>query len=130
MMVVESVLVDSNVFIDCLRAGQDPARELLARFELSDLVTCGVVKAEVLRGVRAPRVRDKLAEFFSVMRYVDSPLKIWDATWELAWQLDRRGRVLPLSDLAIATCARKAGAAVFTKDRHFDAIPELTVLKP
>ncbi|QQL44736.1 type II toxin-antitoxin system VapC family toxin [Sulfuriroseicoccus oceanibius] len=128
MNTLDSVLVDANVFIDLLRAGKDPAQTLLRRFDTTDLVTCGVVKSEVLRGVRSPVVRDKLAAFFNIMCFVDMPLSAWDETWQLAWRLDREGRVLPLTDLCIATCALRAEAAIVTNDRHFDHIPGLVVL--
>jgi predicted nucleic acid-binding protein len=123
-------LVDSNVFIDDLRQGIDPMRSLLDRFPLTDLVTCGVVKAEVLRGVKSLRARDRLAGLFEVMRYVQTSDRLWDEAWQLAWTLDRQGRILPLSDLVIASCALKEGARVLTSDRHFDHIPNLHVLRP
>ena len=124
------VLVDSNVFIDQLRQGLDPMSELLQRYPLTDLVTCGVIKAEVLRGVKSLKARDRLAELFEVMRYVQTNDRLWDEAWELAWSLDRQGRILPLTDLVIASCALKEGAKVLTSDRHFDHIPHLTVLRP
>ncbi len=127
---LESVLVDSNVFIDYLRAGKDPVSELSQKYESTDLVTCGVVKAEVLRGVKSLAVRGRLESFFDIMRYIETPINLWDETWELAWSLDRQGRVLPLTDIMIATCAKKAECAVLTRDKHFDHIPELLVLRP
>lgn len=124
------ILVDSNVFIDLLRAGSDPLQSLLARFPLTDLVTCGVVKAEVLRGVKSLKARDRLAGLFEVMRYLQTNDRLWDEAWELAWSLDRQGKVLPLTDLVIASCALREGALVFTSDRHFNEVPNLNVLRP
>jgi predicted nucleic acid-binding protein len=39
--------------------------------------------------------------------------------------LDRQGRVLPVSDLIIASCAKRARATVITEDPHFQQIPGL-----
>lgn len=47
---------------------------------------------------------------------------------KLAWQLDRKGLVLPAQDILIACCARQVGAAVMTSNRHFRSIPELEVI--
>ena len=124
------VLVDSNIFIDYLRRGEDPMEALLARYPLADLVTCGVVKAEVLRGVRSIRARDRLAGLFEVMCYVQTNDLLWDRAWQLAWSLDRQGQTLPLTDLVIASCALRERAKVLTNDRHFDLIPDLVVLRP
>ena len=121
------VLVDSNVFIDCLRRGVDPMEHLLDRYPLADLVTCGMVKAEVLRGVKSIQLRDKLDALFQVMRFVQTNAKLWDNAWQLAWKMDRQGRTIPLTDIVIAACAMEEGAVVLTHDRHFDQVPGLRV---
>ena len=54
--------------------------------------------------------------------------KLWEEACELGWQLTRKGNNLPAQDIIIAACARRVGAAVLTFDRHFDAIPGLTVV--
>jgi predicted nucleic acid-binding protein len=45
----------------------------------------------------------------------------------LAWELDREGEVLPLTDVAIAACAKRVGATVITTDLHFAKVPGLKV---
>ena len=126
----ESILVDSNVFIDLMRKGLDPTKVLLNRYDSSDLVTCGIVKSEVLRGIKGMKARDRLETFFKVMRFSDLGSTAWDEIWNLAWQLDRKGHVLPLTDIAIANCALRAGAWVMTSDAHFHKIPELKIISP
>lgn len=121
------VLVDSSVFIGHLRRGTDPMPELLERFPLTSLVTCGVVKAEVLRGVKSIKARDRLDGLFQVMRFVRTNAKLWDKAWQLAWKMDRQGRTIPLTDIVIAACAMEEGAVVLTHDRHFDLVPGLRV---
>lgn len=125
-----SVLIDSNVYIDLLRQNRDPLKELLGRFDHTEIACCGIVKAEVLRGMKVPRLRDRLAEFFSITEMVGTSAALWDEIWALAWRLDRSGRILPLTDIVIACCAKKIGASVMTNDRHFDAIPGIHVIRP
>ncbi len=88
------------------------------------------MKAEVLRGVKSIPIRRRLEVFFDIMCFVEMTHSLWDESWELAWKLDRQGRVLPLTDLCIASCAQRAESAVLTNDKHFDYIPELKVLRP
>ena len=108
-----------------LRAGRNVARELAATFTSVELATCGVVRCEVLRGVAQPAAKTKLAGFFDLIVNVPTDDSTWQATEELAWQLDRAGRVLPLTDVLIAVCALTTGASVLTLDRHFSMIPQL-----
>jgi len=129
-MITTSVMVDSNVFINYLRLGENPAVELMKEFDSTALVTCGVVKAEVLRGIKSIPIRKRAEEFFNIMRFVETSHSLWDETWELAWQLDRQGVVLPLADICIAACAQRADCAVLTNDKHFEQVPGLMVLKP
>ena len=122
------VLVDSSVFIRLLRERRDPAQELVAQAGETDLATCGMVRMEVLRGMKLPKAKRALEGFFDAMRPVPADAKLWHDATELAWRLDREGWTLPLQDVFIAACALRIDAAVLTFDRHFDAVPGLRVL--
>ena len=124
------ILIDSNIYIGFARKGRDPIDELQDRFELIDLATCGVVEAEVIRGLRFPKPKQRIIDFFKIIQRLPTPSALWNEVTELAWSMDRKGIVLPLPDLIIAACALRADAAVLTNDKHFDDIPELRVLRP
>lgn len=123
------VLIDSNVYIKLLRAGRDPARELTRRYATIDLATCGMVRLEVFRGVKHPKLYDRLSGFFDVMLNVPTNNSLWEEAAELGWKLDRQGKVIPGPDILIAACALRLGAIVFTYDRHFDVVPGLEVIR-
>lgn len=124
------VLIDSNIFIGHLRAMRDPILEITRQVNLDNVVCCGLVKAEVLRGIKTIRVRDRLSDFFSLTQMVGTNATLWDEAWALAWRLDRQGKGLPLQDIVIACCAMRAGALIMTHDAHFSEIPGVNVLKP
>ena len=119
------VLVDSSVYIHLLRGGFDPAAAVADRFDPAELVTCDIVRCEVLRGIVRRRMRQEFASFFDLLVHVTMDERAWQQTEELAWTLDRAGRTLPLTDLIIAVCALRAQAEVLTRDRHFQMVPEL-----
>ncbi|MDD5261717.1 MAG: PIN domain-containing protein [Methylacidiphilales bacterium] len=121
------ILVDSCVYIDCLREGRDVFEALRPWANRFDLATCGIVRCEVLGGVRRPKLRQKLSEYMDCMLYVPSMGRIWKRTETLAWELDRQGKSLPLTDLIIAVSAMETGAAVLSYDHHFNLIPGLKV---
>lgn len=121
------VLVDSNVFIDLLRSGLDPAEELTRQISLTDLATCGMVRVEVLRGIKDPGIRTGVSRFLNVLQNVPTDNRLWDQTAELAWELDRQGWVIPAADVVIACAARRISAVVLTNDKHFARIPGLAV---
>jgi tRNA(fMet)-specific endonuclease VapC len=119
------VLVDSSIYIHLLRGGYDPVAALAERFEATELVGCDIVRCEVLRGVIRPKARADLGAFFDLLVHVTMDYRAWQETEELAWRLDRAGKILPLTDVIIAICAMRAGAEMLTRDRHFGMVPEL-----
>jgi predicted nucleic acid-binding protein len=123
------MLIDSTIYIDLLRRGED-IPFVLRTFLLSDqLFSCGVVRAEVLRGIRSAEMRNELSDLFDLMTELTTDTGVWRKTAELAWGLDRRGVVLPLTDIVIASCALVANTTVVTTDPHFARIPGLKVKK-
>lgn len=116
-------MVDSCWYIAQLRDGIDPLRTLSYLAESRDIAICGVIKAEVGRGIKHLEHFEKFQRAWNAMLYVDSSFERWDETMTLAWSLDRRGIVLPLQDLHIAVCASRIGAVILTYDKHFNDIP-------
>ena len=121
------ILVDSCVFISMLRSGRDPALELAPLSRQNDPATCGVVRCEVLRGMRTDKSRQAMKQYLDCLLYIPSSNPIWEDAEELLWSLDRKGYPIPLADAVIAACARKAGATVLTFNKHFCHIPGLTI---
>ncbi len=119
------VLVDSSIYIGLLREGRNPVLELEGAFGGTNLVGCNVVRCEVLRGIVRPELKTRLSKFFDVLIHVPTDHRVWRATEDLAWRLDRAGKCLPLPDLIIAVCALRVDAAVLTNDAHFAMVPQL-----
>ncbi len=124
------VLVDSNVFIDLMKHRGDPAPWLYRWAGTRNLAICGMVRLEVLRGVKSAKAYNSLCSFMDVMVNVPSDNRLWTAATELAWKLDRRGVVIPGTDVVIAASAMKLEAAVLTSDAHFSRIEGLRVIAP
>ena len=124
------ILPDSNIYIGAIRAGGDPFQEFAAGIDDRDweFATCGMVVLEVCRGLRDPSLLKRFRERFAVMIFVPTTNQIWERAAQLAWSLDRQGRVLPAQDILIAAHALQINAAVLTADAHFQQIPGLRVL--
>ena len=120
-------LVDSAIFIGLIRAGIDPVRELVAHLPFATWATCGMVRLEVMRGMKSPIAKRALEDFFDALVEAPTNREVWRDAAELASVLDRRGVVLPAADLVVACCARAIGAALLSPDQHFRQIPELEV---
>ncbi|MCH8512588.1 MAG: PIN domain-containing protein [Kiritimatiellae bacterium] len=124
------MMVDSNVFIHFLRKNLDPLSLLQSWIDPSELVTCGMVRMEVERGITGQKLRRRVSAFFDLLRFVPTSNQIWANATEMAWTLDRRGKILPAQDLLIAAHALKFGGSILTADRHFYEIPGMKVFDP
>jgi len=121
------ILIDSTIYIDWFRRRVELQPVLEPWVRARAVASCGVIRAEVLRGILHPLQKERLSAFFDVLEEVPTESRVWRESAELAWELDRKGSVLPLTDVVIATCARSVGAAVVTLDGHFSKIPGLKV---
>ena len=124
------VLIDSNVFINLMKRRGDPAPWLYRWAGVRNLAICGMVRVEVLRGVKSPNAYRRLNVFMDVMVNVPTSNGLWDQAAALAWKLDRQGLVIPGTDIVIAASAIAIGAAVLTSDAHFSRIDGLRVIAP
>lgn len=122
------VLIDSCMYIPLLRRGIDPAREFALLAEDVDIVTCGVVRCEITRGLKTQRLRERLGAWLDCLLYVPTMNRVWARAEQIAWDTGKKGQMIPLTDAIIAACALESGAAILTMDRHFEWIDGLTIL--
>ena len=122
------VLVDSNIYIGLLRRGHDPVAVLFEHYDVTSLVTCGMIRLEVLRGVRIPKTLERLSAFMDVMHYVEADSRLWSEAITLAARTDHKGTPVSATDAFIAACAFRTGASVLTEDKDFKFIADLPLL--
>jgi len=83
------ILVDSTKFISWMRQGRNPVALLATTLTAGELLTCGIVRIEVLRGVIKPKVKTELNRFFDVVPEIPLSPSVLRETAELAWTFDR-----------------------------------------
>jgi predicted nucleic acid-binding protein len=123
-----ALLIDSSVYIDWMRKRREFIPEILRLQPANPVLICGIIEAEVARGILAAKQRDRFLEFTRLLERIETDTQLWTETSLLAWNLDRKGMTLPLTDIAIAACAKKTGAVLVTLDSDFQKIPGLKTL--
>ena len=121
------LLVDSTIYIDWFRHRVDPRPMLEPWIKARAIAICGIIRAEVIRGVIHPGQKAKISALFELLEDIPTDSALWREVAELAWRLDRHGAVLPLTDIAIAACAIRIGAKLITADEHFSKISGLSL---
>lgn len=121
------VLIDSTIYIDWERSGQGLIGSLLFFTECREVAVCGMVCCEVGTGIRDAAMRTHLKAIWQTLSYIPTDNRLWEESEDVLWSLERQGRRIPLADAVIASCARRVGATVYTRDGQFDLIPGIRV---
>ncbi len=122
------VVADTSVWIKFFNDPDSPEKLSLAGLIQKRLLfLTGVEIAEVLQGVRTESEKTEILSCMSVLPFLGCTLTSWIRIGELSALLRRRGLILPLSDIAIASLSLEHGCSVFTLDKHFEKIPGLTL---
>ena len=117
---MKRVLPDTTAWIDFLRSGNRPLGDSVRSLIAADrAVICGVVVAELLRGVKGAVEREQLGRLLSRIPRLDTIEADWDAAGHLLRELREKGITVPLADAMIATIAKRNVVAVLTADSHF-----------
>lgn len=96
-------------------------RELLDRGEVA---TCGPVVAELLAGADG-EVAERMWVTLSSMSWARLASSDWQLVGTIAHRLRQAGQALPLTDLAIAVAATRAGYVLWSLDSDFERIAQV-----
>lgn len=122
----EWVIVDTCIWASFFGKPSSPEKavvdELLDRDRVAVL---GPIVAEVLLGFRRKDQADWVASRLQLAHAIEVGWDDWRAAADLGRDLAAGGSKLPLTDLVVATVARRCQAGVYTTDPHFDLIRDL-----
>src|SRR5436190_1576346 len=96
------IIVDTSVVIDYAR-GKDA--KLLALLPVLPVAICGIVRAELLCGVRDSKDRANLLTLLSTFAPFPIPDSIWDGVGDNLAALRTGGLTVPFPDVVLSTLA-------------------------
>jgi predicted nucleic acid-binding protein len=118
------VLPDTSVWVDFSRRGERGSaarmRELL---DSGEVATCGPVAAELLAGAEG-EVAQRIWETLDSLPWAQLDRAAWRQAGAVAGGLRRAGQTLPLTDVAIAVAAARAGYALWGVDTDFERLAD------
>ena len=118
------ILVDTSSWIHFLRPRGDPEvrSRVDAALRAGQACWCPPVRLELCNVARGAQEQRVLRDFARTL----PELRIDDGVWEAAYDLARRARAggvtAPATDVLIAACARRHGAALENADADFDLL--------
>jgi predicted nucleic acid-binding protein len=120
--------VDSSVWVDFFNGYDSPEHRALTDLLASDhsICTCGVVAAEVFQGFRISAGRERLAERFRELFFLEAQgIDLHFRAADLYRALRERGKTIRLTiDCLIAVLAEEHGCSLLARDRDMELILE------
>ena len=136
------LLADTNVFIKYWRAlAKSQKNEAVAKeletykqiMSVHELVTCGVVRAELLHGATSEKNYQQMNEALGRVPSKDLDGADWSELGHQLYLYRTSGFTVPFTDAVIASIGMKYDIPVWANDKHFDmmkaVIPKLTVYR-
>jgi hypothetical protein len=118
------VLIDTSILVPFLR-GRKYAEEMEALKDRAVPLTCGIVVAELLEGVRKEDERRELSRTLSEFERLEIRFEDFERVGNLGAKLLAKGIKVPLTDLVLAVLCQREDVELWTSDKHFDYIEGL-----
>jgi predicted nucleic acid-binding protein len=125
------VLVDTCIWASFFSRPGSPEKAAVDDLLDADRVALvGPIVAEVLLGFRRKDQADWSASRLRLAHYLEANWEDWRAAAEMGRELARHGHKLPLTDLVVATVAKRCQTWLYSTDPHFDIIPAIKRYSP
>lgn len=113
------ILLDTNVVIDMLNNENDRNWEI---FQREDSLICGIVIAELYRGVRNSKEKNAVDLFVNSVDSISVNKNEWKEIGLFISKLNEKGITVPFQDAVISYIAIKNNCVLLTRDKHFKLI--------
>jgi len=125
----KGVLIDTLVWVDFFRGRADIVKPVKMLIVSNQAVLCGVVISEIVQGIKAVKEQEIVKEAFRGIPYIEMDRTCWEEAGNMALKLRERGKIVPLTDIFMATLAIHYELEIFTFDKHFELISGVQLSK-
>jgi len=113
------ILLDTNVIIDMLNNQNDENWNL---FQSQDIYICGIVTAELYRGIKNIKEEKAISLFINSIDSISIDESNWKEIGMFIANLKKAVLTVPFQDAVIAYIAIKSNCSLVTRDKHFKLI--------
>ena len=124
------VLADSSAWVSHLTGQGNAAAAAVAELLRAHRVAVNeVIRVEVLTGAKDEAQYAELADALYGLHALPISGAVWGRAERLRFELRRKGQVVPVADVLIASCALLYDCELLHADRHFNMIARLAPLR-
>jgi hypothetical protein len=125
------VLIDTSVWILALRKSPPPAvkDEVAHLLAENRAAIVPLIRLELLGGTKSLNEFNRLKNRLSALHQISADEANWETAIQLAFKLRQQGKIIPYTDIIIASAAIINNCTLLHCDKHFDLMAENTDLK-
>ncbi len=125
----QKIIVDTSIWIEYFKKRNDIVKFIEERIMDNCIFMTGPIVSELLQGVKTESEYNKLNNCIEGIPYLKISMADWKKAGKLSFDLRRKGITIPLTDIVISAVAINNNAKVYTLDKHFNNIPNVTIYK-
>jgi predicted nucleic acid-binding protein len=121
------VLIDTSIWIDYFSGKNQRVTEVVDDLLSNTRVaTAGIILAELAQGARTTTESQSIRTHFQPLHWITSEDSHWETAGHLSWKLRRAAKTVNLTDCYIASLSVSAAASIYTLDKHFHWIADVS----
>ena len=121
------IIVDTSIWIEYFKNESDIVDLIEDKLMENCIFITGPIVSELLQGVKSEKEYDKLKNSIEAIPFIEGTYKDWKKVGSISFDLRREGITIPMTDIFISVIAINNNASVYTQDKHFKEIPEVSL---
>ncbi len=117
-------LIDTSAWILGLKRNSSPQIKniLMEILDKDQSATTGIIILELLQGTKTKKEYEEIFSDLSALHYFEENKEIWKKASLLGFELRRKGKTIPSTDLLIASISLYYDLDILHADNHFEII--------
>jgi len=121
------IIVDTSIWIEYLKNKRNIAPELDEGLLAGSIYMVGPVISELLQGAKTEKDYQALSSTIDGVPFINAEYADWQLAGELSFKMKKKGLTIAITECLIAAIAINNGAVVYTLDRDFQSIPDVSL---
>lgn len=128
-MKTEKIIVDTSVWIEYFKDALHDSKFIEEGLNKGFVYIAGPIVSELLQVVKTKEEHLMLSQTINAIPFLDCTYDDWTNAGSISFNLRKRGIIVPLTDIIIASVAIRNNAKICTFDQHFNQIPDVKLYK-
>jgi tRNA(fMet)-specific endonuclease VapC len=124
----DKIIVDTSIWIEYFKNNSDYVPFIEENLNLENIYMIGPIISELLHGVKDEKEHQLLLKSINAVPFLNYIFEDWIKTGSILFNLRKKGKIIPLTDVLISAISIRINASILTLDQHFKEIQGIKLL--